>query len=187
MFRKSLPIFSHLPSPLSLTMMKSNSIVESINDVGLSVKVMEDLMSRNLQHFVVPSESNNNSICIMIYENERWSTMVKQWGSVLGVHLYVNSILRDRRPLTDETGKHILRYFFVSIHEICLKYNKQTFSFSETLSDLKPINKFKWREDWTVMVDFSTDNLGYAMILAQNCYFTSLKVISRPFKVPLRY
>jgi hypothetical protein len=87
------------------------------------VKVMEDLMSRNLQHFVVPSESNNNSICIMIYENERWSTMVKQWGSVLGVHLYVNSILRDRRPLTDETGKHILRYFFVSVHEICLKYN----------------------------------------------------------------
>jgi hypothetical protein len=91
-------------------MIGSNSIVESINDVGLSVKVMEDLISRNLHHFVIPSESNNNSICIVVYENERWSSMVKQWGGVLGVHLYVNSILRDRRPLTDETGRHVLRY-----------------------------------------------------------------------------
>lgn len=88
----------------------SGNIVENIDDVGLSVRVMEDLISRNLQHFVVPSESNNNSICLVVYENERWSSMVKQWGSVLGVHLYVNSVLGDRRPLTDETGKHVLRY-----------------------------------------------------------------------------
>ena len=40
----------------------------------------------------------------------------------------------------------------------------KTLYFSETLSELKPINKFKWREDWTIIVDFSTDNSGYANI-----------------------
>jgi len=88
-----------------------SSIAQSIIDVGLSVAVMEDLISRNLHYFVVPSESNNNSICLLVYENERWSSMVKQWGSILGVHLYVNSAFGDRRPLTDETGKNTLRYF----------------------------------------------------------------------------
>lgn len=89
---------------------------QNIVDVGLSIAVMEDLMSRNLHHFIVPEESDNNSICLQVYENERWSTMVKQWGSILGVHLYINSAFGDRRPLTDETGKHVLRSLKVFIH-----------------------------------------------------------------------
>jgi hypothetical protein len=75
----------------------------------LSADVKEQLKSRNLYSFVILSDTNFDKITFLVYENERWSSMMQQWGNVVGVHLYQTIAFGDRRPFTDETGRIQLR------------------------------------------------------------------------------
>ena len=67
--------------------------------------VEDELKAKNLIHFVNRVESEENEICINVYENECWHPILHTWGSVEGVHL---GKVFDRAHFTDETGsKHI--------------------------------------------------------------------------------
>ena len=82
----------------------------------LSDDLIEKLRDRKLQWFLAPKElnsssynqyySNNQVITLVIYENERWSSIANQWGNVLKVHLKSG----DLKPFTDESGKNSLGY-----------------------------------------------------------------------------
>lgn len=70
----------------------------------LPFDLIEELKAKNLYWFVVPEESSCNQITIEVYKNEKYRRLAKEWGSILGVHLFPAV---DRRPITNEKGdKH---------------------------------------------------------------------------------
>ena len=69
-------------------------------------ELIEELKAKNLFPFVCPTESKCNHLTIEVYENQKYRPVIRDWGSVMGVHLFPYS---DRRPLTDETGNKILQ------------------------------------------------------------------------------
>lgn len=100
--------------------------------------LMHELKSKNMVSFIVGACSCNE-IVISLFENQKWATMISEWGSVVGLHL---SSSFDRSPLTDETGTKV---------------------WNGVLSDITPVNGFKWADDWDLLVDFphTTDEQGF--------------------------
>ena len=84
-----------------------------MEDCEISNDIIDQLRDRNLNWFLPPKDvkvgisqqvNNSKSITLIVYENERWSSIANQWGNVPGVHLKSG----DRKPFTDETGKNSL-------------------------------------------------------------------------------
>ena len=83
-------------------------------------------------------EEDEDHLRLILCENEKWRPMIKQWGSVKGVHLFA----WDRHPYTDESGLHNF--------------------IGGSYKDVKPIQGFKWKDsEWAPVIDESTDELGY--------------------------
>jgi hypothetical protein len=81
-----------------------------MSDVGscedLSEEILEDLKLKGLLSFVVFEQSSNSAITLMVYDNEKYRPIVREWGSAVGIHIFPPL---DRRPFTDEPGKHSIR------------------------------------------------------------------------------
>jgi hypothetical protein len=116
------------------------TLSDNVRSLKLSDAVRRAVKANNYQHFAAYESSSDDSIVMMIYENQRWHPVLttQPWGSVVGVHLH-HAV--DRRPFTDETG----------YHSICNR-----------LAEVKPMKGFKWVGEWTVLFDPNTDVEGYA-------------------------
>lgn len=86
--------------------MSSDNGSYSGND-ELPEEVIEELKLKGLYHFVVFELTSSSAITISIFENEKYRPIVGEWGSAVGIHLIPPF---DRKPLTDDNGKHSIRY-----------------------------------------------------------------------------
>ena len=81
-----------------------------MSDVGscedLSDELIEDLKAKGLLSFVLFEQSTNHAITLLIYDNEKYRPIVREWGSAVGIHIFPPI---DRRPFTDDMGKHSIR------------------------------------------------------------------------------
>lgn len=68
---------------------------------SLPFQISEELKTKNLFHFIIPTESSNNKITLLIYENQKYRPVIGSWGNVIGVHIFPSV---DRRPFTNEAG-----------------------------------------------------------------------------------
>ena len=73
----------------------------------LSEELIEDLRLKGLLSFVVIDQSSNSAITLLVYENEKYRPIVREWGSAVGIHILPPL---DRRPFTDDLGNHSIRY-----------------------------------------------------------------------------
>jgi hypothetical protein len=91
--------------------------IDFVQMIGLDTlpfELVEELKARNLFPFVDPQESTCNNLTIEIYENQKYRPVLREWGSVVGVHLFPPV---DRRPYTNDNGTYALRYFTVVIEK----------------------------------------------------------------------
>lgn len=72
----------------------------------LSEELIEDLRLKGLLSFVVIEHSSNSAITLLVYENEKYRPIVREWGSAVGIHILPPL---DRRPFTDDLGNHSIR------------------------------------------------------------------------------
>ncbi len=72
----------------------------------LSEELIEDLRLKGLLSFVVIEQSSNSAITLLVYENEKYRPIVREWGSAVGIHILPPL---DRRPFTDDLGNHSIR------------------------------------------------------------------------------
>jgi hypothetical protein len=84
----------------------------------LPFQIVEELKTKSLYAFIVPEKSTCNKISLLIYENQKYRSIIGSWGSVIGVHLFPSI---DRRPYSNEVGNKYLRFilfysFLKSIH-----------------------------------------------------------------------
>jgi hypothetical protein len=130
---------------------------------SLANDIEDELRAKNLSSFVLRKESKVEELFIEVYENQSWHPVLQTWGSVVGVHL--NAVL-DRSPFTDETGTRVLRFVwrcalpFVKMNIITFPVCVPLLNYSGSLSEVRPLNKYKWQGEWTVRVDNTTDNAG---------------------------
>jgi hypothetical protein len=73
----------------------------------LPFQIVEELKTKNLYPFIVPEESSCNKIALVIYENQKYRSIIGAWGNVVGVHLFPR--IGDRRPYSNESGSKSLR------------------------------------------------------------------------------
>lgn len=71
----------------------------------LPFDLTEELKAKNLSAFVNLEESSCNLISIIIYENQKYRPLIRDWGSIIGVHIFPAV---DRRPYTNERGTKAL-------------------------------------------------------------------------------
>lgn len=72
----------------------------------LTEELLEDLKLKGLLSFVLFEQSTNSAITLLVYENEKYRPIVREWGSAVGIHILPPL---DRRPFTDDLGKHSIR------------------------------------------------------------------------------
>ena len=117
-----------------------------MGDSNLTDKsIIEELQLKGLYHFVILDDSNGSCICssdesisLQVFENEKYRPMLLEWGSAKGIHLFPPW---DRNPFTDDIGKHSIR---------------------SDLSEINPIQGFKWSNDWALVVkEGVTDENGF--------------------------
>ena len=117
-----------------------------MGDSNLTDKsIIEELQLKGLYHFVILDDSNGScssssdeSISLQVFENEKYRPMLLEWGSAKGIHLFPPW---DRNPFTDDIGKHSIR---------------------SDLSEINPIQGFKWSNEWTLVVkEGVTDENGF--------------------------
>lgn len=72
----------------------------------LSEKIVEALRNQGLYHFTLLEKSTNDTINLLVYENEKYRYVLREWGSAIGIHIFPPI---DRRPLTDDKGKHVIK------------------------------------------------------------------------------
>ena len=81
-----------------------------MSDLGscedLSEELIEDLKLKGLLSFVVFEQSTNSAITLMVYDNEKYRPIVREWGSAVGIHIFPPL---DRHPFSDDLGKHSIR------------------------------------------------------------------------------
>lgn len=74
---------------------------------NLPFELVEELKVKNLLPFVVGEQSSCNFIILSVYENQKYCRVIKEWGSIIGVHLFSKV---DRGVWSNDDGKHTLRY-----------------------------------------------------------------------------
>ncbi len=72
----------------------------------LPFELIEELKAKNLFPFVNAEESTCNNLTIEVYENQKYRPVLREWGSVIGVHLFPPV---DRKPHTNDNGSKALR------------------------------------------------------------------------------
>lgn len=139
---------------------------DTVSCEDLSDEIIEDLKIKGLLNFVVFEQSSNSAITVMVYDNEKYRPLVREWGSAVGIHIFPPL---DRRPFTDDLGKHSIRYVHTKVPLINVKANRKHFYFhkyilySGPLSEIQPIKGFKWLGSWTITKEKGvTDDDGYA-------------------------
>ena len=90
------------------------ALIFNMSDIGscedLSEDVIESLRVKGLLNFVVFEQSSNTAITLMVYDNEKYRPIVREWGAVVGIHIFPPM---DRKPFTDDLGKHSIRFIFI--------------------------------------------------------------------------
>lgn len=74
---------------------------------NLPFELVEELKVKNLLPFVIGEDSSCNHIKLVVYENQKYCRVIKEWGSVLGVHLFYKV---DRGVWSNEDGRFSLRF-----------------------------------------------------------------------------
>ena len=102
---------------------------DTVSCEDLSDEIIEDLKIKGLLNFVVFEQSSNSAITVMVYDNEKYRPIVREWGSAIGIHIFPPL---DRRPFTDDLGKHSIRYVHTKVPLIKVKANRKHFYFYNT-------------------------------------------------------
>lgn len=92
---------------LFVSYLPSSAMIDFDGPEDLSEELIEDLKVKGLHSFVVVEQSTNSAIKLLVYENEKYRSIVREWGSAVGIHILPPL---DRRPFTDDLGKHSIRY-----------------------------------------------------------------------------
>ncbi len=144
---KKLVTFLSHPQPYSSTTLILIANPMSALD-NLPFELIEELKVKNLLPFVIGEDSSCNHIKLVVYENQKYCRVIKEWGSVLGVHLFYKV---DRGVWSNEDGRFSLRFVSFFFFLLVIQYINGIFSC--VLTEVPPLNGFKWEGEWTLVVE----------------------------------